>query len=215
MELEDGSGASTSDFNLQHKLGCAVLKPMRAEAIAADFGSQGVGGQIAAVSVAGAEVHGFQMADSDEIYWLLAMGELWDANLQRDLRFRIIAETATGAAAATAVIFSLAAKGFASGVALTDCKSSPDGSITFASIAMAVAGAPYATAMMPAGMAGTLATFTDTDNPLRQVTVDLMLGCAVTLNDDGGGTDDDIRILAVECYYERQICNWRGMRERT
>ncbi len=138
MELEKGYGGSISDFSIQHKLGCRVLKPMRAESIAADFSSLGAGGQLEPVSVAAAEAHGFAMTDADEIYWLLDMEELWDANLQQDLHFRVLAETETAAAAATAVIFSLAAKGFASGVALTDCKSTPDGSITFASIAMIV-----------------------------------------------------------------------------
>lgn len=171
-----------------------------AHCIAADGTSLGAGGQVAAAQ-ADSETHGVSMATSDEIYWLVdPVSDLWMFNLAKDIAAEVV-YTSTGGTADTGVDWSLAIKGYVEDAAFGDCKSTPDGSITFAAETTLAAGDIMVTPRRGFALAA------------ADLVGDQMAAVALTLSDSGDASADEIVAMCVRLYGELQITDTSGLRQ--
>lgn len=151
--------------------------------------SLGVGGQQAEVSAGAANYNGISMATADTVYFLLT--PRWDMDLSRDFWATIGWEMPTGTD--TGVIWKLDMKGVAKGEAVSDAIVAPDASKVFG----AVSGNGVNSAICEAGPAAMACAglFQPAGVP------DKVIQCAVTLNNSGDASADEIRLLYVDFAY--------------
>jgi len=203
---------NVDDESMEHKLHRIVLSPSHG-GIQEDYTSFGAGGQIAEVSVGDAEVVGFSVNTADELYWLVDMP--WDIDLRRDILAEVLWESAKSGATA-GVAHTLHIKGLAAGAALTDAKSSADGSIAWTAQGCAAPGVLALTGRKPFNVAGTFCTEAGSSQFPRELSAqDEMLLVAYTMTDIGDAAADNIRLLAVRLFYSAEICHYSGKRQVT
>jgi hypothetical protein len=126
---------------------------------------------------------------------------LWEVDLSHDLQFQILAQY-KDTHAASLVIWGLDVKGCSSAEAITDCKSSPDGTIAFATMGAVTASVPTPTNKAGAGVAGELAD-------------DQIVMIAVTLTDDGALDADDIFFMGLRVFGTYDNHDASGLRQKT
>lgn len=206
------AGGRIGNDNLQSKLKTISLPLDNSNITVADGVSLGVGGQLAAGSVAAAEFNVFTCATGDDIYWRIPLKSLWDCDFSRDIQAEVFYESSV--ADDTLISMSVAMKGVAVGVAFTDAKVDPDGTALWTGlVTSAVASAPSTTGARGIGVAGAFATFTDTVFPRRRVTEDLYLLVAFTMVDDGDASADEIGIIDVLLHYVWEPCHWSNEKQ--
>ena len=135
------------------------------------------------------------------MYFAIARDELWDLDLSKELEARLIYESA-GDAADTSVVFKGWIKGVALGEALSDAKSSEDGTCTWTEPALGGADKLEATNWEGLGVAGKLGD-------------DTLLMFAVECDADGDCDADELILLALQLRGTGQICNADMVPERT
>lgn len=164
------------------------------------------------VSVAAAEYMALPVDTGDEAYCLFdPQGDLGQFDLGKDIAAQIVFESAN--AAPTGIILAIAMKGVAEGVAVSDAKVTPDGSVTFATQNGGGAGLVKATNWAALGVAGEL--HTETPALSGNFVPDQLIQVAVTLTDRGASAADQIRLIALRLRGTRRLFNSRGLKEVT
>lgn len=191
---------TVGDEAMPTRLARRVLYPQQA-GLALTTASLGAGGQLAE-QLAAAELVGFDLDTGDELYWLLSVNDLLaDFDLTKDLRLRLTVYQSS-ADSDTGFIMSAAIKGVAEGANLSDAKSSPDGSITFPAKSLT------ATAVNTIGPMA----FNVEDKGFAS---DELLMLAVTCDNVGTASADEVGLLYVTLYGTRKIMDDSGVRQLT
>jgi len=138
---------------------------------------------------------------SDEFYWKILIAAMPDFDPAGDILAQPIIGS-SGGASDTGLSLTVAIKGLAAGEAMSDAKSSPDGSYTFPD--QVVLGADKIQSITPVGLsvAGMFAA-------------DLELLVALTATSLGDASANEVELHGLILWYQRQMSHSSGARQFT
>lgn len=203
------TGVQTADQALQHKLGKKILWPHQAQTLVIvggttpDVHAGQQAGNPALLEVSTFGVNSMLFDSGDEIGWMFPREFLWDADLQEDIRLKLV--TTQLGTVETGIDWIASIKGFANAAALTGfaAADSPDGSIVFPALVGAIAFEVMETDSIGFALTkGVLAA-------------DTLIGITVELQDKGTQTANQNGLICAIIEYTREICDSEGIRRST
>lgn len=208
-------GGSIDNEALQAKLKVIALNPVMGGLVVDTQVSLGVGGQVAEGAVGGAELPAFSCTTNDEVYFSVALAELWDCDFRRDMQVAVVYNTVESIAE-NDIGFSVDIKGVASGVAPSDAQTAPDGSAAWTDLISAEAGFIYQTSWRPLNCQGAFVTFADEVVGRLGSALDVLLMLALVCTNKGSNASaDDLRIHKLLLRFTLEMCHFSGARQLT